>query len=100
MPWSLAMRSPSSRHATLALAAIVALGACSTMNRRTTVESGGEVASASVTPINNRSIPAGATLVATLDQTLGTKESKAGDAFSATVSMTLRAQDGSTVVPS
>jgi len=38
-------------------------------------------------------------LTATLDQALGTKVSKAGDPFSATVSNALQTQDGSTVVP-
>ena len=68
--------------------------------RTTNVESGGEVASVyEVTPSNNRSIPAGAQLIATLDHTLGTSTSKVGDVFSATVAQTLRASDGSVVVP-
>lgn len=37
--------------------------------------------------------------MATLDQALGTKISKAGDVFTATVSQTLYASDGSIVVP-
>jgi hypothetical protein len=95
------MRSLSTREITLAVVALTTLSACSSMNRRTTtVESGGEVVTNTTgTPVNNRSLPAGATLVTTLDQTLGTKESKAGDAFTATVSTTLLAQDGSIVVP-
>jgi hypothetical protein len=52
-----------------------------------------------MTPVNNRTIPVGTDLVATLDQTLGTKLSKAGDVFTATVSNTLYARDGSIVVP-
>jgi hypothetical protein len=83
------------------LAGAVVLGACASMNNRTTtVESGGTVTpDAAVTPANNRTIPAGARLATTLDQTLGTKVSKAGDAFSATVSSALYASDGSLVVP-
>ena len=81
-----------------ALSAVFAIGGCA---RTTTVESGGEVVSpAEVTPANNRTIPAGMTITATLDQALGTKISKAGDAFTATVNQTYRAQDGSVVIPS
>jgi hypothetical protein len=49
--------------------------------------------------LDNRTIPTGATLNATLDQSLGTKVSKAGDMFTATVSQTLYASNGSVVVP-
>ncbi len=81
-------------------AAAVALGACSTAgNRDVMVESGGSVATGDVIPTNNRSLPSGATLVARLDQTLGTRESKAGDTFTATVVSDLRAQDGTVAVP-
>jgi hypothetical protein len=79
------------------LAALCSLGACATTQRGTTVEAGGDVAA--VVPMDNRTIPTGATLTATLDQTLGTKMSKAGDSFTATVSTRLSAQDGSMVVP-
>jgi hypothetical protein len=94
---------PNRTLAITAAAAFVAIAACSSATRRTTVESGGEVASStdvtSVMPANNRTIPAGVTLVAMLDQTLGTKESKPGDNFTTTVSNTLYAEDGSVVVP-
>jgi hypothetical protein len=84
-----------------AAAAFCALAGCATTNRATTVESGGEVAASStvITPANNRTLPAGATLSTTLDQSLGTKVSKAGDTFTATVASTLYASDGSVVVP-
>ena len=85
-----------------ALGAALALAGCSAATQRsTTVESGGDVAMSStgVTPVNNRSIPVGARLTATLDQSLGTKVSKAGDTFTATVAQTLYASDGSVVVP-
>jgi hypothetical protein len=82
------------------LGTVCVLSGCGTMNRSTTVESAGDVATGSViTPTNNRTIPAGVRLTATLDQTLGTKASKAGDFFSATVTSALYASDGSVVVP-
>lgn len=85
---------------TTAGAALLALGACNAFGHRAThVEAAGDVGVAPVTPLNNRSIPVGATIGATLDQALGTKISKAGDRFTATVSNSLMAQDGSTVVP-
>jgi len=81
--------------------ALIFAGCSAATQRTTTVESGGDVAMSStgVTPANNRSIPAGARLTATLDQSLGTKVSKAGDTFTATVAQTLYASDGSVVVP-
>jgi hypothetical protein len=85
-----------------ALAIGLTLSGCGLVHRpATTVESAGDVSmsAASVTPVNNRTIPVGATVVATLDQALGTKLSKAGDSFSATVSNALYAQDGSLVIP-
>ena len=86
---------------TAAFAAMSVLAACGATRRTTTVETGGEVAASTavVTPANNRTIPAGARITATLDQSLGTKVNKAGDTFSATVSQTLYANDGSVVVP-
>ena len=82
--------------------AIIALAGCSAATQRTTtVESGGDVAGSAdaVTPADNSSIPAGATLTATLDKALGTDISRAGDTFTATVSTNLVAQNGSIVVP-
>lgn len=80
------------------MAVVAACGA--TTGRGTTVESGGDVSSSTVvTPTNNRTIPAGARLTTTLDQTLGTDVSKAGQVFTATVSQELRASDGTLVVP-
>ena len=87
--------------ASAALATMWVLAGCAaTTGRSTTVESGGEVTpNTAVTPMDNRTIPMGARLTATLDQTLGTKVSKAGDMFSATVSSSLYASNGSLVVP-
>jgi len=86
----------NARTLTAAAAAVLLLG-CGINNRSTTVESGGDIAP--VTPVNNRTLPAGATLTARLDQELSTRHSKAGDAFTATVSTPLTAQNGSVVVP-
>jgi formylmethanofuran dehydrogenase subunit C len=85
-----------------ALGTAFVLTACAGATQRsTTVESGGDVSASSavVTPTNNRTIPAGARLTATLDQSLGTKISKVGDTFTATVQQTLYATNGSVVVP-
>ena len=98
------MRTNQTLRITAALGAAFMLAACASANQRsTTVESGGDVTSSTdivpITPANNRSIPVGATVMATLDNALGTKVSKAGDSFTATVSSDLRAQDGSIVIP-
>ena len=77
----------------LALAA--ALGACS---RATTVESSGDVAAAQ--PVNASSLPTGSVLTVSLDQQVGTKTSKVGDTFSATVVDAVVASNGQTIVPS
>lgn len=83
--------------ATLAAAALV-LTACSTA-RETTVESAGGVAPSVSAPADNSSLPAGTTIEASLDQALGTGQSKAGDAFTATVTNAVHAQNGTLVVP-
>ena len=77
-----------------ALAAVVATGACS---RATTVESTGDVTPA--TPVSANALPAGAVVNVTLDQPVGTKTSKVGDTFSATVVDPIMASNGQTVVP-
>ena len=77
-----------------ALAAVVATGACS---RATTVESTGDVSP--VTAVNANSLPTGSVLTVTLDQAVGTKTSKVGDTFSATVVDAVVASNGQTVVP-
>jgi hypothetical protein len=76
----------------LALATLA--GACS---RATTVESAGEVAP--TTAVNASSLPTGAVVNVTLDQQVGTKASKVGDEFSATVTDAIVASNGQTVVP-
>ena len=78
----------------LAVAALVATGACS---RATTVESSGDVGG--VTPVSANSLPSGAVVNVTLDQAVGTKTSRVGDSFSATVAEPIVAANGQTVVP-
>ncbi|HUQ80652.1 MAG TPA: hypothetical protein VM076_05935 [Gemmatimonadaceae bacterium] len=79
----------------LALAALAATGACT---RPSTVSSGGDVAIPS-TPVNSSTLPTGSVVTVTLDQQIGTKNSKVGDTFSATVSEAITASNGQTVVP-
>lgn len=89
----------NSNHMTVAtiLAAFV-LSGCA--GRTTNIESGGEVASVSeVTPTDNRTIPVGMNISATLDKALGTSISKAGDTFTATVTHAHTASNGSVVIP-
>ena len=78
----------------LAVAAVVASSACA---RTTTVESAGDVAT--TTPVSANSLPTGAVVNVTLDQAVGTKTSKVGDTFSATVVDAIVASNGQTVVP-
>ena len=87
-----------SRITTAAIAALVLAG-CST-SRETTIESAGGVSPSVSAPADNSSIPAGTTLQAQLDQTLGTGSSKEGDAFTATVTNAVYATNGSVVIPS
>ena len=72
--------------------------------RTATVESeaGGTlepVMSTGVTPVNARTLPSGVDLELTLDQAIGTKHSRVGQEFSATVRNTVHAQNGRVVVP-
>ena len=81
--------------AAIVLTLAASLGACS---RATTVESsGGEVATP--TPVSANSLPTGSVLTVSLDQQVGTKTSKVGDTFSATVADAIVASNGQTVVP-
>src|SRR5262245_56209052 len=77
-----------------ALAALATSGACA---RTTTVESSGDVAP--VTAANANSLPTGSVVTVALDQPVGTKTSKVGDTFSATVVDAIVASNGQTVVP-
>ena len=66
--------------------------------RQATVESAGDVA-ISASPTDARSLPSGTTVDVTLDQEIGTKSSKVGDTFTATVTSAIVAQNGATAVP-
>jgi hypothetical protein len=70
------------------------LAACA---RQTRVESGGEVMSP--TPVDARTLPSGATITTRLDREIGTKMSRVGDRFSATVESDVIAQNNAVVVP-
>ena len=77
---------------------VVALGAVAGCARNAQVESSGEVAAA--TPANRSVLPAGTSITARLNQSLGTSASKEGDQFTATVTDAVVAQNGATAVPS
>ena len=84
----------------LTVAAIGLIG-CS---RAATVESESAgtlepVMSTGVTPVNAQTLPSGVDLELTLDQTIGTKNSRVGQQFTATVRNTVYAQNGRVVVP-
>jgi hypothetical protein len=81
--------------ALFAVATLATVGACT---RPSTVSSGGDVALPS-TPVNASTLPTGSTVTVTLDQQVGTKNSKVGDTFSATVVDAIVASNGQTVVP-
>ena len=66
--------------------------------RQTRVESAGDVA-VSTTPADATMLPGGSTVEVRLDQEIGTKSSKVGDHFTATVENAVLAQNGATVVP-
>ena len=65
--------------------------------RQATIESAGDV-DISSTPVDARSLPSGTTLSVTLDQEIGTKSSKVGDTFVATVTDRIVAQNGATAL--
>ncbi|HET7621341.1 MAG TPA: hypothetical protein VFK39_05500 [Gemmatimonadaceae bacterium] len=75
--------------------ALLATAGCA---RTAQVESGGDVVTTPL-PTSTSSIPVGTTLNVTLDQTLGTEQSKIGDDFTATVSEPLNTTSGALVVP-
>lgn len=63
------------------------------------VESANGEISTPVSPANARSLPTGTPMDLTLDESLGTQSSHAGDRFSATVVNPIIAQNGRTVIP-
>ena len=80
---------------TTLLVASAMTAACATGTRVTTA--GGELAP--VTPPNGSWIPAGTSMVAKLNQSIGTESSRKGDTFTATVVNPVYAQDGFIAVP-
>ena len=66
--------------------------------RQARVESSGDVA-ISASPVDSRSLPSGTSLDVRLDNEIGTKSSKVGDTFTATVTNAVTAQNGTTAVP-
>ena len=76
------------------LASLVVTGCA----RATRIESGGEVDLGTV-PVDARALPSGTLIDARLNDQIGTKTSRVGDAFAATVEHAVVAQDGATVVP-
>lgn len=82
------------RHLTVIIGAAAVLSACA---RNAQVQSSGEVAPA--TPTSRNYLPAGTTLNARLNESLGTTSSKEGDRFTATVSDPVVATNGATAVP-
>lgn len=75
--------------------AVLAAAACA---RTAQVESGGDVVTTPL-PTSTSSIPVGTTLKVQLDQTLGTEQSRVGDAFTATVVEPVNTTGGDVVVP-
>ena len=84
-----------STHWAAGLVAGLILSACA---RQASVESTGDVAISS-SPADSRSLPSGTTLDVRLDQEIGTKSSKVGDTFTATVTNPVVASNGATAVP-
>lgn len=74
----------------------VLVGACAKSPQVHTA--GGEV-TPSPAPVNSRVLPAGSMMDLTLDQQLGTQNSRTGDKFSATLGNAIIAQDGRTMIP-
>ncbi len=66
--------------------------------RQARIESGGDV-DLSATPLDARILPSGIAVDVRLDREIGTKASRVGDQFSATVEHAVVAQNGATVVP-
>jgi hypothetical protein len=83
-----------SKTAAAMIAGLVLIGCA----RQTRLESGGDV-ELNTLPADARYLPSGTTLSVRLDRELGTKVSRVGDAFTATVENDVVATNGVTVVP-
>lgn len=81
---------------TLVLSCATMTAACATGTK--VMSAGGEVAP--LTPLNRNWLPAGTSMSARLDQSIGTWSSRTGDTFSATVVNPVYAQDGTIAIPS
>lgn len=81
------------RQLALAVGGLMAVAGCA----HNTQVAGGMLAPA--TPVSNTWLPAGAVLDTRLNQSIGTKSSREGEAISATVVNPLIAQDGSVAIP-
>lgn len=79
------------------LGTVFTLAGAAACSRATTVESTGDVAPA--VPATANTLPTGSVLTVTLDQEIGTKNSKVGEEFTATVADPVVASNGQTVVP-
>ena len=82
------------RHIAITLAAAIAAAGCASGTR---VESAGEIAPA--TPMNGAVLPAGTTMRVKLNESVGTRSSHEGDQFTATVTESVRAENGVDAVP-
>ena len=83
------------RKLTLIATAVAAIGGCARTHVQT---AGGELGSA-VPPNARRRLAVGTMIDVKTNSKLGSKENKVGDAFNATVSDAVMAQNGQTVVP-
>lgn len=82
-------------------AAVLVLALATTACQRgATVQAGGTVEpERAPIPATAATLPAGATMTVALDNELGTRQSRVGDPFSATLTHAIIAQNGETVVP-
>jgi len=83
----------------LALLALTTLGCAARSGARIENQAAGVVVPPVVMPVNARMLPTGSDLYVQLDQRVGTRESRVGDAFTATVRHAVYAQNGARVVP-
>src|SRR5688572_8190326 len=83
------------KYSTCLIACLAALTACSRSTKVSTAA--GDLPS--VVPATARMLPAGAVLEVDLDEKIGTKHSRVGEAFTATVDEAVIARNGATVVP-
>jgi hypothetical protein len=80
----------------LLFAPMLALGGCRGAEVMSNEE---DVEAAPARAVTAEQVPEGTSIVGTLDDTIGTKESKVGDQFTVTVTQPITAEGGETVVP-